>query len=59
MFILWGTKIACSLRPLIPYQSELEAAFAELKKIDFKLAEKINLKDMLEEHARADQRIQN
>ncbi len=49
-------KIARSLRPLKPSQSELEGVFAELKRMDFKLAKKAKLKDLLEELAIAGQR---
>jgi len=49
-------KIARSLRPLRPSQSELEAVFAELKRMDFKLAKKAKLKALLEELATAGQR---
>lgn len=49
-------KIARSLRPLKPSQSELEAVFTELKRMDFKLAKKAKLKDVLQELAIASQR---
>ncbi len=46
-------KIARSLRPLKPSPTELEAAFAELKRMDFKLPKKAKLKDILQELASA------
>jgi len=42
-------RIARSLRPLKPSQAELEAVFAELKRMDFKLAKKGKLRDLLPE----------
>lgn len=42
-------KIARSLRPLKPGQAEFEAVFAELKRMDLKLAKKAKLHDLLEE----------
>lgn len=42
-------KLAHSLRPLKPNQTELEAAFAELKRMGFKLPKKARLKDILQE----------
>ncbi len=48
-------RIARSLRPLKPSQAELEVVFAELKRMDFKLAKKAKLKDVLQEVASARQ----
>jgi len=50
--------IARSLRPLQPNQAELETAFAELKRMDFKLAKKAKLSDLLAELANAARRAQ-
>ncbi len=44
-------KIVRSLQPIHPSQVELEAAFAELKRMDFKMSRKAKLKDLLHELA--------
>ncbi|HEU0264165.1 MAG TPA: hypothetical protein VFR01_00400 [Geobacterales bacterium] len=43
--------IARSLRPMRPSQAELATIFAELKRMDFKLAKKAKLEDLLQELA--------
>lgn len=49
-------RIVRSLRPLQPNQAELETVFAELQRMDFKLAKKGKLRDLLPELADATHR---
>ena len=44
-------KIVRSLQSIKPSQAELEAVFAELKRMDFKMSKKAKLKDLLQELA--------